>query len=153
MKMNVEEIKKYLPHRYPFLLLDRVEELVVKSHIIAYKNVTYNEPCFKGHFPHVSIMPGVLTLEAMVQAAGVLSAKTLEQKADGNRIYLFIAADKVRYKRPVFPGDCLRFEVNILKIKQGIWKYQGVTKVQNNLACEAIIYCKEEEKDDLLTSS
>ena len=104
MKMNVEDIKRYLPHRYPFLLLDGVEELVVKSHIIAYKNVSYNEPCFQGHFPHVSIMPGVLTLEAMVQAAGVLSARTLEQRTDGNRIYLFIAADKVRYKRPVFPA-------------------------------------------------
>ena len=151
--MNVEEIKKYLPHRYPFLLIDRVEELEVNSHIIAYKNVTYNEPCFTGHFPNVSIMPGVLTLEGMVQAAGVLSAKTLEQKTGGNEIYLFIAADNIRYKKPIFPGDCICFNVKILKIKRGIWKYQGIATVKDQVTCEAIIFCKEEDKDQLLTGS
>lgn len=142
-ELNIEEIKKYIPHRYPFLLVDRVEELVENSHIVAYKNVTVNEPFFQGHFPAVPIMPGVLTLEAMAQAAGVLSAKSLgDDNAAADGVYLLAGAEKVRYKTPIFPGDSIRIDVKILKVKSGLWQYEGRASVNDKLACSAIIYCK-----------
>ena len=157
--MGVEEIKSILLHRYPFLLIDRVTELEIGSRLVAYKNITHNEPFFQGHFPGLTIMPGVLTLEAMVQAAGILGAKTLESKSSdaatfraerADMVYILIAAEKVRYRKPVLPGDRLQIEVNILKIKSGIWKYGATATVDNTIVCEATIYCKAEHKKNLL---
>lgn len=153
MEMSIEEIKKYLPHRYPFLLVDWVEELKVHSHVVAHKNVTHNEPCFLGHFPSMSIMPGVLTLEGMAQAAGILSAKTVEAQTNENNIYLLVAAEKVRYKKPIFPGDSICFKVKVLKEKRGIWKYEAVAIVKDQVACEAIIFCKGGDKNQIFASA
>ena len=151
--MNIEEIKRYLPHRYPFLMIDRVEELEVNSHIIAYKNVSYNESFFQGHFPNISIMPGVLTLEAMAQAAGILSSKTIGQEIDGETIYLLVGAEKVRYKKPIVPGDCIKITLKILRVKSGIWQYHGIASVEDKTACEATIYCKGAQKTDFFNST
>lgn len=159
LPMGIEEIKGILLHRYPFLLIDRVMELEIGARIVAYKNITHNEPFFQGHFPGLTIMPGVLTLEAMVQAAGILGAKTLENESKDrtsfiekreNMVYILIAAEKVRYRKPILPGDRLQIEVNILKIKSGIWKYGAVATVDDSLVCEATIYCKAEHKKNLL---
>ena len=107
MLMTVEEIKKYLPQRYPFLLVDRVIEMDLGKSIVAYKNVTVNEPFFNGHFPNQPIMPGVLIIEALAQAAGVLGFKCQEKKPKDGYLYYFVGADNVRLRRPVVPGDCL----------------------------------------------
>ncbi len=157
--MDIEDIQKVLRHRYPFLLVDRVTGLEFGSSISAYKNVTYNEPFFQGHFPKFSIMPGVLTLEAMVQTAGILSYKTLEQQAESsdefhkgneNFIYILAGTEKVRFRKPVVPGDCLQMFVEILKVKSDIWKYRAVATVDDIPVCDALIYCKGEEKKNLL---
>ncbi|MBT5719834.1 MAG: 3-hydroxyacyl-ACP dehydratase FabZ, partial [Gammaproteobacteria bacterium] len=107
MLMTVEEIKEYLPQRYPFLLVDRVVEMDLGKSIVAYKNVTVNEPFFNGHFPSQPIMPGVLIIEALAQAAGVLGFKSQEKKPKDGYLYYFVGADNVRLRRPVVPGDCL----------------------------------------------
>ena len=107
MLMTVEEIKEYLPQRYPFLLVDRVIEMDLGKSIVAYKNVTVNEPFFNGHFPNQPIMPGVLIIEALAQAAGVLGFKSQEKKPKDGYLYYFVGADNVRLRRPVVPGDCL----------------------------------------------
>lgn len=146
--MNIEEIKRYLPHRYPFLMIDRVEELVVNSHIIALKYVSVNESFFQGHFPNMSIMPGVLTLEAMAQAAGILSSKTIGQEIDGDTIYLLAGAEKVRYKKPIIPGDCIKINLKILRVRGSIWQYHGLASVDDKIACEATIYCTGAKKSD-----
>jgi len=153
MKMSIEEIKKYLPHRYPFLLIDWVEELEVYSHIVAHKNVTYNEPYFLGHFPSMSIMPGVITLEGMAQAAGILSSKSIGLDSIENIVYLLVAAERVRYKKPIFPGDSICFKVKVLKEKRGIWKYEASAIVKDQVACEAVIFCKGGNKDQVFVSS
>ena len=141
MKMNIEQIKEYIPHRYPFLLVDRVEELVENSHIVAYKNVTHNEDFLQGHFPDLPIMPGALTLESLAQASGILSAKSVDKKQLKDVVYLFASAQQVRYKAPIFPGDQIRLEVKILKVKRGVWQYHGRASVGDKLCCEATFSC------------
>ncbi|MDC0085724.1 3-hydroxyacyl-ACP dehydratase FabZ, partial [Oceanospirillaceae bacterium] len=108
MVMDVKEIREYLPHRYPFLLVDRVTELNLGDSIVAYKNVTVNEPFFNGHFPDHPVMPGVLVIEAMAQAAGILGFKTMDKTPQDGSIYYFVGSDKLRFKRPVVPGDKLQ---------------------------------------------
>ena len=112
--MDVQEIKEYLPQRYPFLLIDRVVSMELGKSIVAYKNVTVNEPFFEGHFPHQPIMPGVLIIEALAQAAGVLGFKSQEKKPKDGYLYYFVGADDVRLRRPVVPGDQLKLEVNVI---------------------------------------
>ena len=114
MLMDVQEIKEYLPQRYPFLLIDRVVSMELGKSIVAYKNVTVNEPFFEGHFPHQPIMPGVLIIEALAQAAGVLGFKSQEKKPKDGYLYYFVGADDVRLRRPVVPGDQLKLEVNVI---------------------------------------
>ena len=141
MIMDINEILQYLPHRYPFLLVDRVLELEENKRIVAIKNVTMNEPFFPGHFPHHPVMPGVLIVEAMAQAAAVLSFRSMGIRPDDSSVVYFAGIDGARFKRPVVPGDQLRFEVEITQARRGIYKYKGVARVDGELATEAELMC------------
>ena len=139
--MDINEILQYLPHRYPFLLVDRVLEMEEGKRVLALKNVTMNEPFFPGHFPHHPVMPGVLIIEAMAQAAALLSFKTLGIKPDENSVVYFAGIDNARFKRPVLPGDQLLFDVSITQTKRNIYKYKGVARVGEEVAAEAELMC------------
>ncbi|KAA3655376.1 MAG: 3-hydroxyacyl-[acyl-carrier-protein] dehydratase FabZ [Proteobacteria bacterium] len=139
--LDINEIVKYLPHRYPFLLVDRVVELEENKRVVAIKNVTINEPFFPGHFPNHPVMPGVLIVEAMAQAAAVLSFKSMGVMPDENSLVLFAGIDNVRFKRPVTPGDQLVMEVEIVNAKRNIYKYHGVARVDGQIAAEADLMC------------
>jgi 3-hydroxyacyl-[acyl-carrier-protein] dehydratase len=141
--MDVNEIRKYLPHRYPFLLVDRVVELTPGESIVAYKNVTVNEPFFNGHFPDHPVMPGVLIVEAMAQAAGILGFKTMDKTPQDGSIYYFVGADNLRFKRPVVPGDRLQLEAFVLSEKRGIWKFQVKATVEGETVSSATILCAD----------
>jgi 3-hydroxyacyl-[acyl-carrier-protein] dehydratase len=145
--MNVEEIKEYLPQRYPFLLVDRVLEIELGKRILAYKNVTVNEEYFQGHFPGKPIMPGVLIIEALAQAAGVLGFKSQEKKPKDGYLYYFVGADDVRLKRPVVPGDQLMLEAVIITSKRGIYKFECRASVDSQLVGTAIIMCAERKNE------
>jgi len=121
--MDIDEIMEYLPHRYPFLLLDRIVELVPEKRVVGIKNVTLNEPFFQGHFPSHPIMPGVLILEAMAQTAGVLSMQMVDDPA--SKVIYFMSIDKAKFRQPVLPGDQLRLELDVIKIRVPIMKFQG----------------------------
>jgi 3-hydroxyacyl-[acyl-carrier-protein] dehydratase len=139
--MDIHEILEHLPHRYPILLIDRVLELVPGERIKALKNVSMNEPFFPGHYPHHPVMPGVLIVEAMAQAAAVLSFKTMGGKPDATTVYYFAGIDGARFKKPVSPGDQLILDVSIGLIKRGIWKYSAKATVDGKLAAEAELMC------------
>lgn len=141
--MDVNEIREYLPHRYPFLLVDRVVELNPGESIVAYKNVTVNEPFFNGHFPDHPVMPGVLIVEAMAQAAGVLGFKTMNKKPQDGSIYYFVGSDKLRFKRPVVPGDQLKLEAKIVSERRGIWKFDVKATVEDDIVSTATILCAD----------
>lgn len=144
--MKVEEIQEYLPHRYPFLLVDRVVELNEGKNIVALKNVTINEPFFQGHFPGYAVMPGVLITEAMAQAAGILGFKTMGKKPAEGSLYLFVGADDLRFKRQVAPGDQLQLEAEIVSEKRGIWKFNCKATVDGELAASATILCADRKR-------
>ncbi|MCP4345724.1 MAG: 3-hydroxyacyl-ACP dehydratase FabZ [Desulfobacterales bacterium] len=133
--MNIQEILNVLPHRYPFIMIDRILELVPEKKIIALKNVTINEPYFQGHFPGTPIMPGVLIVEAMGQAGGVLAASVSEEN-QGSLVY-FMGFDKVRFRKPVVPGDQLILEVEILKVRKKVIKLAGIATVDDTRVAEA----------------
>jgi 3-hydroxyacyl-[acyl-carrier-protein] dehydratase len=139
--LNIHEILRKLPHRYPILLVDRVLELEKGVRIKALKNVTINEPFFEGHFPHRPVMPGVLMLEAMAQAAALLAFDTLGVIPDDKTVYYFAGIDAARFKRPVEPGDQLIMDVTLDRMKAGIFKFKGQARVDGNLACEAELMC------------
>ncbi|MDR7092496.1 3-hydroxyacyl-ACP dehydratase FabZ [Hydrogenophaga laconesensis] len=139
--MDIHQILKQLPHRYPILLVDRVLELEKGQRIKALKNVTINEPFFVGHFPHRPVMPGVLMLEAMAQAAALLSFDTMGVTPDDKTVYYFAGIDGARFKRPVEPGDQLIMDVTLERAKAGIFKFKGVTYVDDQVACEAELMC------------
>ena len=141
MMMDIHEILKKLPHRYPFLLVDRVLEVEKGKRIKALKNVTINEQFFNGHFPHRPVMPGVLMLEALAQAAALLSFETLDSVPDDNTVYYFAGIDGARFKRPVEPGDQLILEVELLRMKAGIFKFKAQALVGDELAVEAELMC------------
>ena len=143
MIMNVEEIKEYLPQRYPFLLVDRVLEIELGKSIVAIKNVTVNEPFFEGHFPDKPIMPGVLIIEALAQAAGVLGFKSQEKKPADGYLYYFVGADNIRLRRPVVPGDQLVLEAEIITAKKGIYKFACRASVNNEEVSSMTIMCAE----------
>ena len=145
MIMEVNEIRRYLPHRYPFLLVDRVTDLVEGESITAIKNVTVNEDIFNGHFPQSPIFPGVLIVEAMAQAAGILGFKTLDKTPEDGSIYLFAGAEKVRFKRQVIPGDQLVLEASVVSARRGIWKFDCRATVEGQLAASATIMCADRE--------
>ncbi len=139
--MDIHQILKLLPHRYPILLVDRVLEIETGKSIKALKNVTINEPFFMGHFPKHPVMPGVLMIEAMAQAAALLSFSTLGVAPDDKTVYYFAGIDGARFKRPVGPGDQLIMDVELLRMKAGIFKFKGVCSVDGNLVCEAELMC------------
>jgi 3-hydroxyacyl-[acyl-carrier-protein] dehydratase len=136
--IEIEEILSLLPHRYPFLLVDRITDYTLNKSISAYKNITFNEPCFTGHFPGKPIFPGVLILEALAQAAGVLGFKTA---GNSDELYLYAVIDKARFKRPVVPGDRMDMQVDLIKERRGIWVFHGVASVDGKDVCEAQFMC------------
>jgi len=137
--MEIREILQHLPHRYPFLLVDRVLEMEVGKRIVALKNVTMNEPYFLGHFPGNPVMPGVMVIEALAQAAGILSFKTMGRRPDGNSVVYFAGIDGARFKKPVVPGDQLRLEVDLHRLVRGVAKFAGRAKVGEAVVAEAEI--------------
>jgi 3-hydroxyacyl-[acyl-carrier-protein] dehydratase len=139
--MDIHEILTLLPHRYPFLLVDRVLAIEKGKSIKALKNVTINEPFFTGHFPHRPVMPGVLMLEAMAQAAALLSFHMMGTRPDEKTVYYFAGIDGARFKRPVEPGDQLIMDVTLERMKSGIFKFKGITRVGDEVACEAELMC------------
>ena len=139
--MDIHEILKYLPHRYPFLLVDRVLELDPGKSIAALKNVTMNEPFFNGHFPHYPVMPGVLIIEALAQAAALLTLKTANREADESSVYFFVGIDNARFKKPVVPGDQLILKAVILRERIGIWRYAVKAEVDGKTVTEAELMC------------
>lgn len=142
--MDINEIREYLPHRYPFLLVDRVVDLDVEGKTIrAYKNVSINEPFFNGHFPGHPIMPGVLIIEAMAQAAGVLGFKMMGLKPIDGTLYYFVGSDNLRFRSPVLPGDQLILEAKYLSNKRSIWKFECRATVDGKEVCSAEIICAE----------
>lgn len=141
--MEVNEIREYLPHRYPFLLVDRVLELNLPTSIVAVKCVTINEPFFNGHFPGLPIMPGVLIIEAMAQAAGILGFKSQDKKPADGSIYYFVGIDDARFKRRVVPGDQLILKAEYLSQKRGIWKFACSSFVADELVASGTILCAD----------
>ncbi len=141
MQMDIHQILKKLPHRYPFLLVDRVLELEPGKHIRALKNVSMNEEFFQGHFPHRPVMPGVLMLEALAQAAALLSFETLGVTPDDETMYYFAGIDAARFKRPVEPGDQLILDVALDRMKAGVFKFKARAWVGDALAVEADLMC------------
>ncbi len=143
--MDIQGVLEHLPHRYPFLLIDRVLECQPGERIVAIKNVTVNEPIFTGHFPGRPIFPGVLIMEALAQAGGILAFRTTETKPDGSTLFYYAGIDNCRFKQPVLPGDQLRLEVEIIKAKRTIWKFKGEAKVDGKIVAEAELMCAQQE--------
>jgi 3-hydroxyacyl-[acyl-carrier-protein] dehydratase len=141
MTMDIHEILKKLPHRYPFLMVDRVLELEHGKRILALKNVTANEPYFQGHFPHRPVMPGVMMLECLAQAAALLSFDAMGALPDDNSIYYFAGIDSARFKRPVEPGDQMMLDVVLDRMKSSIFKFSAKASVEGELAVEASLIC------------
>ncbi|MDE1951841.1 MAG: 3-hydroxyacyl-ACP dehydratase FabZ [Betaproteobacteria bacterium] len=144
---DINQIQKLLPHRYPFLLIDRVVEFEKGKRILGYKNVSFNEPYFSGHFPQKPIMPGVLVLEALAQAAGILAFGTLEQGAEESSVYYLVGIDGARFKRPVVPGDSLMLEVEMVRQMRSIYKFNAVARVENEVVAQAELMCTERQID------
>lgn len=143
--MDIHQILEHLPHRYPFLLVDRVVEVEPGKSIHAYKNVTINEPFFQGHFPHHPVMPGVLIMEALAQAAGILSFKTMGEKPSDDSVFYFVGIDEARFKKPVLPGDQLHLHVVIERQMRGIWKYKAEARVDGEIVAEARLMCAKRD--------
>ncbi|MBX6360191.1 MAG: 3-hydroxyacyl-ACP dehydratase FabZ [Acidobacterium ailaaui] len=138
--LEITDIMAILPHRYPFLLIDRVVEMERRKRIVAIKNVTINEPFFQGHFPSYPIMPGVLVIEAMAQAGGALLLTEVPDRE--NKLMVFTGIERAKFRRPVVPGDQLRIEINVLQWKTRAVRMEGLVTVDGKLACEAIIMCQ-----------
>ena len=145
--MESREIKKYIPHRYPFLLVDRVITMEKYKSLVAIKNITANEPFFIGHFPVRPVMPGVLVIESLAQAAGILIVKSLDLPEYYEDIYFFAGVDNARFKRVIEPGDQLVLEVRVLKSGR-VWKFEGKAKVEGQLACKAEFMTIKDKKSD-----
>jgi 3-hydroxyacyl-[acyl-carrier-protein] dehydratase len=143
--MDIQQILQHLPHRYPFLLIDRVTEYTAGKSLVGYKNVTYNEPFFLGHFPERPVMPGVLILEAMAQATGLLAFRTVARGAKRESLYFLVGIDKARFKRPVEPGDQLVLSARLLRAKRGIWVFACESRVDDKLVASAEIMCTEQD--------
>lgn len=142
--MDIHEILEYLPHRYPFLLVDKVVDYKPGEYLIGVKNVSVNEPFFPGHFPQRPVFPGVLIMEALAQATGLLAFKTQDKKPDGSSLYYFAAIDNCRFKQPVQPGDQMFLEVKLLTTKRNIWKFSAEAKVDGKVVASAELMCAEQ---------
>ncbi len=134
---DILEIMRMIPHRYPFLMIDRVVEIELDVRAVGIKNVSINEPHFQGHFPRQPVMPGVLIVESMAQTAAVLVVETLEGAAAGKLVY-FMSVDEARFRKPIFPGDQIRVEVSKLRNRGPVWKFRGEAKVDGKLMAEAV---------------
>jgi 3-hydroxyacyl-[acyl-carrier-protein] dehydratase len=145
--LDIQKIQEYLPHRYPFLLVDRVLEVDPGKRLLAYKNVTYNEPFFTGHFPELPIMPGVLIIEALAQTTGLLASETAPDVLGKGMVYYLVGLDKVRFKRPVVPGDRLMLEATYLRHKRNIWAFSCRAEVDGEFVASAEIMCAAAEKE------
>jgi len=142
-EMNINEVKNFLPHRYPFLLIDRVLDFEVSKKLTAIKNVSFNEPQFTGHFPNQPIMPGVLIIEALAQATGILAFKSEVGKPKEGQIYMLVGVDNARFKRMVEPGDQLKLDVEVLTVKRGIWKFKCIASVDDIVVTTAELMCTQ----------
>ncbi len=147
MEMNINEVKNFLPHRYPFLLIDRVTELEIGKSLVAIKNVSFNEPQFTGHFPAQPIMPGVLIIEALAQATGILAFKSEVGKPIDGQIYMLVGVDKARFKRMVEPGDQLELKVEVMTVKRGMWKFKAEASVDGSVVTTAELMCTQKVAD------
>ena len=147
--LNVNEIMDLLPHRHPFLLIDRVLEVTPGESILAYKNISISEDVFNGHFPGAPIFPGVMIIEAMAQASGILGFITSSQKATDGKLYLFAGVDKARFKRPVVPGDQLMITSNIEAVKRNIWKFRCSAMVAGTKVCDATLLCAYQDRESV----
>ena len=146
--MNINEIMALLPHRYPLLLVDRVLELVPNERILDYKNISVNEEVFNGHFPGAPIFPGVLTIEALAQASGILGFASTNTTADDGKLYLFAGVDKVRFKRTVVPGDQLMLSSEVEAVKRNIWRFRTKATVDGEIACQATLLCAYRDREN-----
>jgi 3-hydroxyacyl-[acyl-carrier-protein] dehydratase len=142
---DIQKVMQYLPHRYPFLLIDRVLACSPGDQLVALKNVTINEPFFQGHFPGQPIMPGVLVIEALAQATGLLSFCTMDENHQ-DKLYMLVGIDKARFRGQVLPGDQLRLTVNLKRNMRGIWMYEGAAEVDGNIVAEAELMCSAQDK-------
>ncbi|MGE4594590.1 MAG: 3-hydroxyacyl-ACP dehydratase FabZ [Gammaproteobacteria bacterium] len=147
MEMNINEVMNFLPHRYPFLMIDRVLDFEVGKYLTAIKNVSFNEPQFTGHFPSQPIMPGVLIVEALAQATGILAFKSEVGKPVDGQIYMLVGIDKVRFKRIVVPGDQILLRVEVMVVKRGMWKFNCKATVNGELVTSAILMCTQKAAD------
>lgn len=145
MIMDIQRIMQLLPHRYPFLLVDKVIECVPGKRLVGVKNVTFNEPFFTGHFPIKPVMPGVLIIEALAQATGLLAAESTPTPRSANSIYYLVGVDKARFKRPVGPGDQVHLEANLLKVKRDLWVFDCQATVDGKVVASAEIMCTARE--------
>ena len=143
--LDIAAIREHLPHRFPFLLIDRVVSYVPGKTIHAYKNVSVNEPFFNGHFPHYPVMPGVLIMEALAQAAGILAFKTKNEKPSDDSVFYFVGIDSCRFKKPVVPGDQLHLHITIQKERRGVWVFRGEARVDGVIAAEADLMCAKRD--------
>jgi len=141
--LDIYEVLKHLPHRYPLLLIDRVIECKVGESLTGIKNVSYNEPYFQGHFPNRPVMPGVLILEALAQATGILAFRTNNKRPEEGSLYYLVGIDDARFKQPVEPGDQLILKVDVIKSKRGVWKFNGEASVDGNVVANAELMCAE----------
>lgn len=146
-EMYIEEIRRFLPHRYPFLLIDRVLDCVPGETLTAIKNVSVNEPFFTGHFPETPIMPGVLIIEALAQATGLLGFKTMSEEPSDDLLYMLVGVDNVRLKRQVVPGDQLTLKVSVKRRSKVIWKFTGEASVDGDIVTTADLLCAAKEKE------
>ncbi|MDX1252239.1 MAG: 3-hydroxyacyl-ACP dehydratase FabZ [Gammaproteobacteria bacterium] len=144
-QLDIREVLRYLPHRYPFMLVDRVLSYVPGESLVALKNVTFNEPFFQGHFPQRPVMPGVLIIEAMAQATGILAFISTNTRPTDKSLYFFAGIDNARFKQPVVPGDQLILEVEVLRVIRTVWKFNATAKVDGNVVATAEIMCAERE--------
>jgi len=143
--MDINDILEHLPHRYPFLLVDKVIELEPGKSLVALKNVTYNEPQFCGHFPQKPILPGVLIIEALAQATGILSYKSTGTKPNGKTLYYLVGIDNARFKRPVNPGEQLILKIEVKKKLRGVWKFKAEATVDEQIVASADLMCAERD--------
>jgi len=141
--MDIRQVLEYLPHRYPFLLIDRVIECKLGESLTGIKNVTFNEPYFTGHFPNKPVMPGVLILEALAQATGILAFRTSNARPTDGSLYYLVGIDEARFKQVVIPGDQLVLKVDVIKAKRGVWKFNGEASVDGNVVATAVLMCAE----------
>jgi len=146
-QMNINEVKNFLPHRYPFLLIDKVIDIEIGKSLTAIKNVSFNEPHFTGHFPTQPIMPGVLIIEALAQATGILAFKSEVGKPQEGQIYMLVGVDNARFKRIVEPGDQIKLKVEVLTVKRGIWKFKGTALVDDKIVTSAELMCTQKASE------